>query len=63
MEMTQTIAAENARVVQNQDGYQKHCDGMGKRYDEAKVRQGSAERTAGGLNQGTESSGRNHQRL
>lgn len=38
MEMTQNIVAENARVAQNQDDYQKRYDGLVRRYDEAKAR-------------------------
>lgn len=38
VEMTQNIVAENARVAQDQDEYQKRYDGLVKRYDEAKVR-------------------------
>lgn len=38
VEMTQNIVAENARVAQNQDEYQKRDDGLVKRYDEAKAR-------------------------
>jgi len=38
VEMTQNIVAENARVAQDQDEYQKRYDGLVKRYDEAKAR-------------------------
>lgn len=37
-EMTQNIVAENARIAQDQDEYQKRYDGLVKRYDEAKAR-------------------------
>lgn len=35
--MTQNIVAENARIAQNQDDYQKRYDSLVKRYDEAKA--------------------------
>ena len=35
VEMTQNIVAENARVAQNQDEYQKRYDGLVQRYDTA----------------------------
>jgi len=38
VEMTQNIVAENARVAQNQDEYQKRYDGLVQRYDTAKAR-------------------------
>jgi DNA invertase Pin-like site-specific DNA recombinase len=38
VEMTQNIVAENARVAQDQDEYQKRYDGLVRRYDEAKAR-------------------------
>lgn len=38
MEMTQNIVAENARVAQDQDEYQKRYDGLVQRYDTAKAR-------------------------
>ena len=38
VEMTQNIVAENARVAQDQDEYQKRYDGLVNRYDEAKAR-------------------------
>ena len=36
--MTQNIVAENARVAQDQDEYQKRYDGLAWRYDAAKGR-------------------------
>ena len=36
--MTQNIVAENARVAQDQDEYQKRYDGLVQRYDTAKAR-------------------------
>lgn len=36
--MTQNIVAENARVAQDQNGYQKRYDGLVQRYDTAKAR-------------------------
>ena len=38
VEMTQNIVAENARIAQDQDEYQKRYDGLVRRYDEAKAR-------------------------
>lgn len=38
VEMTQNIVAENARVAQDQDEYQKRYDGLVQRYDTAKAR-------------------------
>lgn len=38
VEMTQNIMAENARVAQDQDEYQKRYDGLVNRYDTAKAR-------------------------
>ena len=38
VEMTQNIVAENARVAQDQDEYQKRYEGLVQRYDEAKAR-------------------------
>ena len=38
VEMTQNIVAENARVAQDQDEYQKRYDGLVQRYDAAKAR-------------------------
>ena len=38
VEMTQNIVAENARVAQDQNEYQKRYDGLVNRYDEAKAR-------------------------
>ena len=38
VEMTQNIVAENARVAQDQEEYQKRYDGLVKHYDEAKAR-------------------------
>jgi len=38
VEMTQNIVAENARIAQDQEEYQKRYDGMVGRYDAAKVR-------------------------
>lgn len=38
VEMTRNIVAENARIAQNQDEYQKRYDGLVRRYDEAKAR-------------------------
>ena len=35
--MTQNIVAENARIAQNQDDYQKRYDSLVKRYDETKA--------------------------
>lgn len=37
VEMTQNIVAENARVAQDQDEYQKRYDGLVQRYDTAKA--------------------------
>lgn len=37
-EMTQNIVAENARIAQDQEEYQKRYDGLVKRYDETKTR-------------------------
>lgn len=36
MEMTQNIVAENARVAQDQEEYQKRYDGLVQRYEAAK---------------------------
>ena len=38
VEMTQNIVAENARVAQDQDEYQKRYDGLVQRYEAAKAR-------------------------
>lgn len=38
VEMTQNIVAENARVAQDQDDYQKRYNGLVRRYDEARAR-------------------------
>ena len=38
VKMTQNIVAENARVAQDQDEYQKRYDGLVQRYDTAKAR-------------------------
>ena len=38
VEMTQTIVAENARIAQDQDEYQKRYDGLVQRYDTTKAR-------------------------
>lgn len=38
VEMTQNIVAENARVAQDEDEYQKRYDGLVQRYDTAKAR-------------------------
>ena len=38
VEMTQNIVAENARIAQDQDEYQKRYDSLVKRYDTAKAR-------------------------
>ena len=38
VEMTQNIVAENARIAQDQDEYQKRYDGLVQRYDDAKDR-------------------------
>ena len=38
VEMTQNIVAENARIAQDQDEYQKRYDGLVRRYDETKAR-------------------------
>ena len=38
VEMTQNIVAENARVAQDQDEYQKRYDGLVQRYEATKVR-------------------------
>lgn len=38
VEMTQNIVAENARIAQDQDEYQKRYDGLVQRYDAAKAR-------------------------
>ena len=40
VEMTQSIVAENARIAQNQDEYQKRYDGLVQRYETAKARYG-----------------------
>lgn len=40
VEMAQSIIAENARIAQNQDEYQKRYDALMERYDAAKVRHG-----------------------
>ena len=37
VEMTQSIVAENARIAQNQDEYQKRYDGLVQRYETAKA--------------------------
>ena len=37
-EMTQNIVAENARIAQDQEEYQKRYDGLVRRYDEVKAR-------------------------
>lgn len=37
-EMTQNIIAENARVAQDQEEYQKRCNSLVERYDAAKAR-------------------------
>ena len=38
VEMTQSCVAENARVAQNQEEYQKRYDGLVDRYDKTKER-------------------------
>ena len=38
VEMTQNIIAENARIAQDQEEYQKRYDGLVERYDTAKIR-------------------------
>ena len=38
VEMTQNIVAENARIAQDQDEYQKRYDGLVQRYDAIKAR-------------------------
>ena len=38
VEMIQNIVAENARIAQDQDAYQKRYDGLVERYDTAKAR-------------------------
>ncbi len=38
VEMTQSIVAENARIAQDQEEYQKRYDGLVERYDAAKAR-------------------------
>lgn len=38
VEMTQSCVAENARVAQNQEEYQKRYDGLVERYENAKAR-------------------------
>ncbi len=40
VEMAQSIIAENARIAQNQDEYQKRYDALMERYDAAKARHG-----------------------
>ena len=40
VEMAQSIIAENARIAQNQDKYQKRYDALMERYDTAKARHG-----------------------
>ena len=38
VDMTQTIVAENARIAQNQDEYQKRYDSLAERYEKIKAR-------------------------
>nr|WP_304954474.1 hypothetical protein [uncultured Bacteroides sp.] len=45
VEMTQSIVAENARIAQNQDEYQKRYDGLVQRYETAKARYGKVTAT------------------
>ena len=40
VEMAQSIIAENARIAQNQDEYQKRYDALMERYDAARARHG-----------------------
>lgn len=37
VKMTQNIVAENARVAQDQDEYQKRYEGLARRYDTARL--------------------------
>jgi len=44
VEMTQNIVAENARIAQDQDEYQKRYNGLVQRYDAVKAKEAQSER-------------------